>query len=114
MAKPRRRQPQRPVHQDLPWRRWYQVVAANHLRDALGCVIHHDRQLVRRGSRRFPYDEIAAHRAQVERYRTAKTVFEGDDLVAGAQAPCIGAIAESKGIGGAAVGTGAWIDGPFV
>jgi hypothetical protein len=75
---PGRRQPKRPLQQDLPRRGVEQVGAADHVGDALRRIVHHDRQLVGPGAVGAAQDEVADCGGDVLREAPLERVVERD------------------------------------
>src|SRR5262245_58420880 len=87
MGKLRRVESQGPIEKDLPRRRGDEIVAANHLRYTLLCIIRNDRKLIGRRSRRLPDHEVAAVLPQVHFNLSLEAVLEDVSPVLDAKSP---------------------------
>src|SRR5262245_41484349 len=114
VAKPRPLESQGLVEEQLPWRRWDKVVAANDLSHALGGVIDDDGKLIGGRAGRLPDDEIAPHLLQPDAHRSTDQILKLEFTTTRSHAPGERLSGQSTVIRGPPVGTRAWIGWPFV
>ncbi len=87
VREPRRRQRERPVEQELPGGRREQVVAAHHVGDPHGGVVHHHRELIGRDAVGPGDHEVAGLRRDVVRALSVNLVLERDPALRHPQPP---------------------------
>lgn len=76
MSELRWRQPKLAVDEQLPRRRRNEIIAAHDMRDSVGSVVDHDRELIGRRATRLPDNEVATMMAKVNMSGAAKEIDE--------------------------------------